>query len=287
MKKITLYMMMACLTACSYFETVDLTGMLAGSSLGVDERWQQSCSWSDAHPFAVPVKDSTYRVYVMTDSHVDSLRSGDDVAAFVERYHADAQCPLAIHLGDLVSGSEGFERYLSKLPESVSTKHDTLLYTVGNHDLCFGMWSDWQTYFHSSTYCFETTLEGQALDFFICLDTGSGTLGAKQVSWLRTTLEEHPRSQYRYVVVYTHTNLFNSNDMNAISSKLSLEETSLLTDILAQYGVTFVMMGHDHHAESEHFGGVRYEVLTSLKEQMYGLLTMTNDELDWTINALY
>lgn len=47
----------------------------------------------------------------------------------------------------------------------------------------------------------------EASDLFICLDSGSGTLGEKQLAWLREILEKK-RANSQNCFVVTHNNFF-------------------------------------------------------------------------------
>lgn len=264
------------MAGCHFMAEHDFSGMVVGSSPAVDTRFAQSCKWAEEHPFSIEVNDSAYHIHIVTDSHIDSTRTTDDVKRFVKAYREDENCPVALHLGDIVSTNEGFAQYLDALSQVEAPKRDTLLYTVGNHDLCFGLWPQWCEHFHCSTYIFETTLKGHALDLYICLDTGSGTIGRKQLAWLRSVLAAHPRTNYRHVVVYTHTNFFNDNSIPSLSSCLSVEETYLLTDILSTYGVSLVLSGHAHTAEDDTYGGVRYLTLETFLHRVWSVANMAD-----------
>ena len=192
-----------------------MAGMLNGSSPEVNTRFEQSMAYNDSVGIpAVVVPSADYRVYVCTDSHIDSVPT--NLTTFVQAAAADTLCPLALHLGDLVNAQ-------GHIPYAVSLLEDSLLLplqrgrvnklppttegnlspslcregwggsyfaiALGNHDIYFNQWDEWRSYFGSSVYWFYTMLpDSTVLDRFICLDSAEGTLGTAQLQWLRELL---------------------------------------------------------------------------------------------------
>ena len=195
----------------------DMAGMLNGSSPEVSTRFEQSMAYNDSVGIpAVVVPSADYRVYVCTDSHIDSVPT--NLTTFVQAVASDTLCPLAIHLGDLVNAQghipyavsllqdpplpslqrEGenlssiVEGNLLPLPLCRGSRRGSFPYlaiTPGNHDLYFNQWDEWRGYFGTSVYWFYTMLpDSTVLDRFICLDSAEGTLGTAQLQWLRELL---------------------------------------------------------------------------------------------------
>ena len=80
----------------------DLAGFLNGTSPEVSTRFEQSIAYNDSVGVpAVIVPSADYRVYVCTDSHIDSIPT--NLTTFVQAAAADTLCPLLLHLGDLVN----------------------------------------------------------------------------------------------------------------------------------------------------------------------------------------
>lgn len=254
---------------------LDLAGMFSGSSPRVDTRFEQSMGWNDSVGYAhIRVLSEDYPVYVCTDSHVDS--SAHNLGKFLSAFHNDLESPFAIHLGDLINAQGNYPRfdsawtasYNSPLMDFLKIQRDTLFVTAGNHDLYFGQWSEFRRYYKTSTYWFDTqSVTGKLLDLFICLDSGEGTLGVKQLAWLEQVLQQAQGKGYRHVVVFTHTHLFNQDASQGVTSNYAMEETYRITGLLSKYGVDMYWSGHDHYREVTQYGGVTYIVVDAILDR--------------------
>ncbi|MCQ2351821.1 MAG: metallophosphoesterase [Paludibacteraceae bacterium] len=252
--KILVLALMVLLVSC---ETNDISGVLVSSSPTPDARFDKSMEWNNAHEYPVLKVPDSYRVYVCSDTHIQTTT--DKFSRFVSAYKHDSNCKFAVHLGDLVSGKEHHKLVYSVMQEPIFT-------IVGNHDLHFAQWSSFVEYWHTSTYYVETVSEtsGRKLDLFIFLDSGNGTLGSKQMDWLRELLMV--TSGYRNIIVCTHTDFFQGKAFDGNSANYPLEETYTLTNMFRQYGVKLVLTGHKHNWDDVTFAGVRYLTLESLKD---------------------
>ena len=127
----------------------DLAGFLNSTSPEVSTRFEQSMAYNDSVGVpAVVVPSADYRVYVCTDSHIDSIPT--NLTAFVQAAAADTLCPLALHLGDLVNAQGHIPYAVSLLPPNHSPL--TTFLALGNHDIYFNQWDEWRSYFGSSIY---------------------------------------------------------------------------------------------------------------------------------------
>lgn len=277
-------------TSC---ERYDFVGMFSGSSPAVNERFTVSALWNEKHPQApIVVQDSTYSVYVATDSHVDTTNY--NLSQFVSDYRSDAACPLAVHLGDLIDASGHYPLFVETLSTPAATplpyKKDTLLLVCGNHDLYFGQWREFKDNFHTSCYWVETTYNDRPLDLYIVLDSGSGTLGTKQLAWLRKLLKERSRLGYRHIIVLTHTNFYKQDASQGICSNFAMEETYELCGLMQQFGVSMVWNGHDHCREVTHYGNTTYITVDSMKdrdEQPYYMIASVGDQISYRFVPLH
>ncbi|MGM9825478.1 MAG: metallophosphoesterase family protein [Paludibacteraceae bacterium] len=283
----------------------DMAGMFNGSSPEVSTRFEQSMAYNDSVGIpAVVVPSADYRVYVCTDSHIDSVPT--NLTTFVQAAAADTLCPLAIHLGDLVN-AQGHIPYavslLQGLPNLLTTNHSplttTLAITPGNHDLYFNQWDEWRGYFGTSVYWFYTMLpDSTVLDRFICLDSAEGTLGTAQLQWLRELLQDPLQlplqrgreselpsttetnlspslsregrggssSPFRHTVVFTHTHLFKRDNSQGHTSNYAIEETYELTSLLEQGGVEMYWCGHDHSREITQYAGLTAIIVDAIED---------------------
>ena len=247
----------------------DLAGFLNGTSPKVSTRFEQSIAYNDSVGVpAVVVPSADYRVYVCTDSHIDSIPT--NLTTFVQAAAADTLCPLLLHLGDPVNAQGHIPYAVSLLTPNQSPL--TTFLALGNHDIYFNQWDEWRSYFGSSVYWFYTMLpDSTILDRFICLDSAEGTLGTAQLQWLRELLTtnhlplttNHP---FRHTIVFTHTHFFRRDHSQQHTSNYAIEETYELTSLLEQGGVDMYWCGHDHSREITDYAGFTSIVVDAIED---------------------
>lgn len=251
----------------------DLAGFLNSTSPKVSTRFEQSMAYNDSVGVpAVVVPSADYRVYVCTDSHIDSIPT--NLTAFVQAAAADTLCPLALHLGDLVNAQGHIPYAVSLLPPNHSPL--TTFLALGNHDIYFNQWDEWRSYFGTSVYWFYTMLpDSTVLDRFICLDSAEGTIGTAQLQWLRELLTGNgsqpstlnaQHSSFRHTIVFTHTHFFRRDHSQQHTSNYAIEETYELTSLLEQGGVDMYWCGHDHSREITDYAGFTSIVVDALED---------------------
>lgn len=236
---------------CDYFE---MRGFLLSYET-VDERFEQSMRWNNNHPyktFYTSVDD--YRLYVMGDSH---LGTATNFNIFVNAAKND-QALAAVMVGDLSKGNkEDYDFLNQNIPDPDSLKTFQL---VGNHDLYFDGWKQFYQLFGSGVYYF-TVQTPTAKDLFICLDSGGGTLGAKQLKWFQELLEGN-RDTYRYCIVFSHVNIFRIR--NTLSTNPYPEEVMALAELCLKHNINMVFNGHDHLQNVEIFGLTTFITMDAL-----------------------
>lgn len=248
----------ALLAACN--PNYDMIGMIDGTSPEIAQRFVDSRHYSDSVGVVHMPMPEDYRLFVCTDSHIDTTHKG--LEKFIRTYAADTFPHIALHLGDLINGQGHFAHADSilHLDGVMSSRTDTIFLTCGNHDIYFNQWHIWQQYYGSSVYWFDTYKAGTSyakenlLDLYICLDTSEGTLGTAQMKWLRTLLQEKKDAGYRRIIVFTHTHLFKQDNSQGHTSNMALEETYELVGLLSEFGVEYYLCGHDHSREVSPFG---------------------------------
>jgi predicted phosphodiesterase len=256
------------LQSCS--DEVDYSGFFY-SEASSNERFEQSMKWNESHPARdITVNSDSYTFLVAGDSHCGHT---DYLDFFIEKT-AVPEISFSILVGDMTSGqSYDYDTVYTHL-----ARLDTKPYfpTVGNHDLFFDGWQSYMNYFGTSTYTFTvTSLSGK--DLFICIDSGTATLGSKQMKWLKETIR-NTRGNYRNCIVFTHVNFFRTHRVT--STVPLIEELYALLDLFADNSVDMVLMGHDHRRSVENFDATQYITLDALIDdfEYASYLSVTNRE---------
>ena len=246
----------------------DMIGMIDGTSPEIAQRFADSRHYSDSAGVVHMQMPADYRIFVCTDSHIDTTHYG--LEKFIRAYKADTNPHLCLFLGDLINAQAHFDHADSilHLDGVMTNRTDTVFLTCGNHDIYFNQWHVWHQYYGSSTYWFDTYTgtdyeTSKLLDLFICIDTAEGTLGTDQMKWLKDLLNAKKEAGYRYIIVFTHTHLFKQDNSQGHTSNLSIEETYELTSLLTDAGVDYYLCGHDHSREVTGYGNVKYITVDS------------------------
>ena len=254
--------------ACGPEFRLDLIGNISGTSPRIDQRLADSEKYNATHPFVtLYAADENYDVYVCSDTHITK-----DVSrwkAFVDAYRQDNNCPLALHLGDVVDAQNHFQDVrdaFEAIPKN-PTKQDTLMVVAGNHDICFSQWPAFVEYFKTSTYYFIVqTPQGQR-DWYIMFDSADGTVGTKQLKWLEETLTWAVGENFRHTLACTHTHFFMRDGSQGVATNFSIEETYTLLNLFQSKGVDMVLTGHDHSREVTAYKDMTCIVLDSMTEE--------------------
>ena len=240
--------------SCS--DDVDLSGFFYTEERS-NERFDNSMDWNKVHPEKnIIVNSDNYTFLVTGDSHCGPTANLD---FFIEKSH-EPGISFSLIAGDVTSGLENdYDTVMNHLAGFAPVPY---FVAVGNHDLFFHGWISFTEYFGSSVYTFTvTSLSGQ--DLFICLDTSTGTLGSKQMQWLKDTLKNR-RGSYRNCVIFTHVNFFREHRVQ--STTILVEEVYALLDLCTDHRVDIVLMGHDHSNAVENFGNTQYITLDALED---------------------
>ncbi|MCK5839788.1 MAG: metallophosphoesterase [Bacteroidales bacterium] len=274
MRHITISVLLTLLLSGCY-KDLDLSGFIRSTDR-VNTRFTQSEQWNSQHPFhEIIVAENNYSILVAADSHVGGTINFDK---FVNEA-SEPDISAFVMVGDIVTGKEEDYAVFRQLLPSFDTVPYFLM--AGNHDLYFDGWKTFYDYFGSSTYIF-TIKTNQATDLFICLDTGGGTLGNKQLIWLENILQQS-RSNYRNCTVFTHNNF--SRPRKTMSTNPLVEELHILLDLFAAHDVNLVINGHDHSRAEEFFGGTTYLILDALldgaPDASYLKLSVHNGEISY------
>jgi len=254
MKKVSLLLILILgFSSCDQFE---MRGFVAAYEQ-VNERFDESMDWNYDHPYTqLVVPDDDYSIISMGDSHVGGTMNLD--IFFNEGISSGTTA--AVFVGDMTTGhADDYDVFYSHLPEAGVL---TYFPVVGNHDLFFDGWKKFHNLFGTSTYLF-TVKTPDATDLFVCLDSGSGTLGSNQLQWLKNLLKEE-RSDYRHCILFTHNNLFRIK--HTFSTNPFVEEIRELADLCVRYEIDMVVTGHDHQRNVVTLGNTVHITMDALQD---------------------
>lgn len=240
-----------------------------------DQRFEQSKELlAEKSSREITVQSDEYSIMFMADSHAGTTNNLDSVFSIAIATGVSAVCIA----GDLTSGnSRDYEVFAGSLPgdDEIPT-----FVTPGNHDL----WSDegWKAYFGlfgPSSYYF-TVRTPAAADIFISINSGTGTLGSKQLEWLEDILQNE-RSGCRRCIIFTHNDFLRVRHAE-ISNPL-VEELTVLIDLFTRYHVDMLIAGHDHEPSEELFGITEYVIAGAISDKdedpNYMILKVENGNL--------
>lgn len=237
-------------------EKADMSGMIY-SDISVNERFEESMLYNSQNPFKeIVVNGDEYSIFTASDIHVGGTNNLDIFLNHTKQQNATS----VVLAGDLCSGHDyDFETLYTHIENSNTQNLFTI---VGNHDLYFEGWPVFYEKFGSSTYYF-TVKTPTAIDLFICLDTGGGTLGSSQFEWFHEILDSK-RHDFRRCVIFTHNNLLRLRFTT--STNPQVEELRDLFELFAEYNVDMVVTGHDHVKGSEVFGNTVHIITDALQD---------------------
>ena len=286
MKKIQYIICLACVALVSCTPgNLDVVGMVYTRAEGADQRFAQSMAYNNQHGYdTVTLATDDYRVYVMSDLHIDF--STYNLDTFVTDYLADTKAaPFCLCLGDIINSVNHYDTCMAHISRIwTAGTGDTCYCTLGNHDMYFDQWKDYCDIWKTSTYWFMVQTP-TAKDLFISLDSGDGSLGKAQRKWFEELMEQKSKEGYRHVVAFTHTHFFKVDASQGHTSNLALEETYEWCDLLSRYGVDMLLQGHSHSRNLTTFKGVDYLRVDALEDHYYNayytILDMS-DGIGWS-----
>ena len=262
-KNAALLLLLLLLCGC---DKVDFKGFVMPTGDVVNSRFEQSLEMNGSMPVACIEADESYMFYVATDPHINDNTSTLD--SFVNVLRNDENASFGIMLGDRIDK----RGCMSVYRDAIGYKADKHRYqypifsVIGNHDLYFQGWADFRDVIGPSVYWFEVK-HGEGKDIFISLDSANGTLGSKQMKWLREFLAEE-RGKYRHCIVVTHTNILYTDNSQFSSGNIPMEETMALLDLFRKHDVLLCLQGHDHFREDITFDGVRYTIVGTIRYEV-------------------
>lgn len=246
-------------------QKLDMRGIVKSSGYWPDFRFNEYMQYNyTVGDIVLDAPGEEYNVYACSDLHVQD--EAQPLGQLLAKLDDDSTAMFCCLNGDLTNN--GHRQPFLNLLDTVDNHQIPCFATIGNHDLFFNCYEFYKEVFHTSTYTVTVRLPDGKQDLYIFLDSGSGTLGAKQNEWLSNVLQH--RWNYRYCVVFTHTYIFRTTGMDA--GNFSQEESYALMDMMQCYDVNLFVMGHFHRSEHHLFKDVDYIMTDDLRNPPYGYL---------------
>ncbi|MCQ2334929.1 MAG: metallophosphoesterase [Paludibacteraceae bacterium] len=272
------------LMSCGKPGNHDYLGFVWTRSETSDQRFEQSMEYNLEHGYdTICVANEDYRVYVCSDAHVDY--SSYNMDTFTTCYLADHDAaPFCLCVGDLINATDNYPHFMAHV-DRIQAAGRRMYSTPGNHDIFYNQWSIYRDYWHTSCYWLVVKLPSGARDLFICLDSANGTLGQKQMQWLRELLREKSKQGFRHLIVYTHTHLWKIDQSQSHTSNFAMEETYELADLFGRYGVDIVLQGHSHYRLTQVVKDVVYLRLDKIEDHYYNsyyTILQVGEHINWT-----
>lgn len=244
-------------------DKIDFKGFIMPTGDTVNSRFEQSLEMSGSKPVACIEAEESYLFYVATDPHINDNTSTLDT--FVTALRNDKDASFGVMLGDCIDKRGCMSVYMDAISHKPEVhRYPTPIFSViGNHDLYFSGWEDFRELIGPSVFRFEVK-HGEGKDLFISLDSASGTLGGKQMKWLRELLAKE-RGKYRHCIVLTHTNILYTDQTQVSTGNIPMEETLSLLELFSEYNVLLCLQGHDHFRDDVTFNGVRYTTVGTIR----------------------
>ena len=261
-------MALGLLCAFSSCNRLDILGMVVNRS----DTEARVADWLDYNnqngmPVIEGVPDE-YCFYSCSDSHINDDNSR--FAQFITAERNDPEAVFSLIVGDLANES-GERPYI--LADSamifrplLHAENDPCFPIIGNHDVYYDCAKFFKKHFHTSTYAVTVTTVSGFRDLFICLDSGNGTHGQRQLEWLENQLAG--RTYYRHVFVISHNWLFRTtyNYTTTPAANLPEDEQYAFMDLMSRNNVDMVIMGHFHYRDAKTFAGVKYVMTDNLND---------------------
>jgi 3',5'-cyclic AMP phosphodiesterase CpdA len=262
-------------TMSGCYKDIDLGGFIRSKD-NVNERFSQSLRWNAQNPSRIIYTDTdNYSMIIAADSHVGTTRNFKKLLGL----SGVSEIAALFIAGDITTGKKEDYDVVKQLIDDADSVTCFLL--AGNHDLYFEGWQIFYDYFGSSTYT-VTVNTPLATDIYICIDTGGGTAGDKQLEWLKDILVKN-RHNYRHCVIITHNNFFRNR--YTTSTNPLVEELYVLLELFFEYDVNLVITGHDHKRYEEVFGPTTYITLDAAMDGLsyasYLKLVAADGQLDY------
>jgi predicted phosphodiesterase len=217
--------------------------------------------------------ENDYSFIVLTDTHIED-GNAFELEKIAKIIKDNVQIEFAVILGDITQ--YGTTQDIKKFME-IAELFDIPCYPViGNHDVYFKNWPNWNKLIGSTNY----KITGPGINLYI-LDSANSFFGKQQLNWL----ESEVKNATGKVFVFTHCPLFVTGpaDMQELTD---IRERARIVSILRNR-CDIMFMGHSHKRYINEAGNVQYVAIEDFKgTKAYCLVTVTNSKVTYKFKSL-
>ena len=226
-----------------------------GGETNVNTRFSKikNLSEEDSSVKALSETGGKYQIILFTDVHKGAgfYKSGVDEKFFAWLSEADfSKIKFALALGDFAdSGKRSEMKAYAEFYSKIEEKGIKVFNVIGNHDLYS---SDGYDAFSDYCYPYTSSYKFYTKNFvWYALDSGSGTLGSKQLKSLETEIALESKTP----LVFTHVPLQSGiDDFELRFSLRDLTERNILIKLFSENKVLCYFCGHYHPGGRKTYG---------------------------------
>ncbi len=240
---------------------------------------------------------SKYTILMMSDVHFGSSQKRND-DEFIEKFKelcsvedVTLRPRFAVNVGDVteIASAEEYDSFLkvtSKMKEIAYEKmgiDDFKVYSItGNHDLYNDGWELYKTKLYPGTsfYSFHTGKGDKKIGWYF-LDSGDGSLGKKQLNYLKTAMNNDDSKK----IVYSHYPLYENSVFYYTFQ--NTEERDILLNLFNKRNVALVFAGHFHTGWEYDYGNFKeIGVRGYLDRRNVTLLTVNHETMEFNVKEV-
>jgi predicted phosphodiesterase len=214
---------------------------------------------------------NNYSFIVLTDTHIED---GDVFGLEKVAGVINSDIEFVIILGDITQ--YGSEQDIKKFMEAADLFGVPCFPVIGNHDIYFGNWHNWNSLIGSTNY----KITGNGINLYI-LDSANSFFGKQQLNWL----ESEVKTSTGKVFVFTHCPLFVTGPANMQQLTDTRERARIVSILRNKCDIMF--MGHSHKRYENKAGNVQYVAIEDYKSKsIYCLVTVKDYKTTYEFKKL-
>jgi predicted phosphodiesterase len=215
--------------------------------------------------------ENNYSFIVLTDTHIEDGNAFglEKIANIINN-----EIEFVIILGDITQ--YGTTQDINKYME-IADKFGVPCYPViGNHDVYFGNWPNWNNLIGSTNY----KITGNGINLFI-LDSANSFFSKQQLNWL----ESEVKTSAGKIFVFTHCPLFVTGPADMQELTDTRERARIVSILRNKCDIMF--MGHSHKRYENKAGNVQYVAIEDFKSKaVYCLVTVKDSKTTYEFKKL-